>query len=275
MTSPFTIFSPPAGSGQFAECGRALERDGFLVIDRLLDESRRAALVAAVDEMWNEHLRKGGSAVFLHELGFAGRHQQFLHLLTEPTVLRLMRDTLGPNIHLYHSHLNVDPPLPANHRFEFDWHRDGGAMNDDIEVSAPPRLALKAGYFLTDIETAGHGALHVVPGSHHSKAPPADLTHGCVPLTVQAGSVVLFDRRLVHARGENRSTATRRVLFYSFAHRWVVLRDRVTLPEGTGLMLSPLERQLLGLGGDLRDFHVPSSLPLASWSAPAERGMST
>ncbi len=270
MASTVAIFTPPAGDAQFEECRRALERDGFLVIDRLLDESRTAALVAATDKVWNDHLGSGGSAVFLHEFGFLGRDRQFLRLLTEPTVLRLMHEMLGANIYLYHSHLDVHPPRFSTDPFEFDWHRDGGSMNDDLEVSPPPRLAVKAAYFLTGVESASHGALHIVPGSHRSPALPADLAHQKVPLAVRAGSVVLFDRRLVHARGANLSTGTRRALFYSFAHRWVMPRDRVTLPAGAERMLSPLERQLLGLGNDLRDFHVPSALPLASWSPPAE-----
>jgi hypothetical protein len=38
---------------------------------------------------------------------------------------------LGWNIHVYHSHLDVHPPLPARRPFRFEWHQDGGLAGAD------------------------------------------------------------------------------------------------------------------------------------------------
>src|SRR5207253_2326125 len=90
--------------------------------------------------------------------------------------------------------------------------QDGGRQNVELE-SPRPRLSLKAAWFLTDVPTADHGALRLVPGSHVRDALPRDREpEDAVPLLVRAGTAVVVDRRLWHARGDNRSGATRRVL---------------------------------------------------------------
>ena len=68
---------------------------------------------------------------------------------------------------------------------------------------------------------------------------------GAIPLTVKAGTAVVLDRRLRHARGDNRSEATRIALFYAYTYRWIRPRGEYPLlladPD-----LSPRRRQLLG-----------------------------
>src|SRR5438445_305578 len=74
-----------------------------------------------------------------------------------------------------------------------------------VELSSPrPRLSLKVAWFLTDVPTAEHGALRLVPGSHTRDALPRDREPpGAVPLLVRAGTAVVLDRRLWHTRGDN------------------------------------------------------------------------
>ena len=99
-----------------------------------------------------------------------------------------------------------------------------------------------------DLLTADHGALRLVPGSHTRDTLPRDCEPpDATPLLVRAGTAVVLDRRLWHARGDNRSDTTRRVLFYAYTHRWIRPRDELGI-DGERVALDPVHRQLLGWG---------------------------
>jgi ectoine hydroxylase len=123
---------------------------------------------------------------------------------------------------------------------------------------------------LTDVPTAEHGALRDVAGSHRSDTlsrqnEPAD----AVPVLVEAGSAVIFDRRLWHARGDNASGRTRKALFNGYTYRWIRPRDEVSVQPERLARLTPLRRQLLGVADDTSDYWFPaealrSRMPLKS-----------
>ena len=79
-----------------------------------------------------------------------------------------------------------------------------------------------------------------------------------MPLLVRAGTAVVVDRRLWHARGDNRSDTTRRVLFYAYTHRWIRPRDDVGLDERQLASLDPIRRQLLGWGTSAIGHWIPT-----------------
>ena len=110
---------------------------------------------------------------------------------------------------------------------------------------------MKVGYFLTDVNDADCAAMWLIPGSHvhDALARPRDggvRPSGALPLLVRAGTAVVFDRRLWHARGENVSQLTRKALFYAYTHRWIQPRDDLRLDESLLDHLDPVRRQLLG-----------------------------
>lgn len=219
------------------------ERDGFVVVPDALAPAAVRRLEAAVDRIWKET----GAGTPLHLLAFAGLDDAFLELVDHSACLPLVADVLGWNIYVYHCHLDVHPPEePAEPHWR--WHQDGGRQNVELE-SPRPRLSVKVAWFLTDVPTAEHGALRVVPGSHlrdslSRESEPPD----AVPLLVSAGTAVIFDRRLWHARGDNRSDRTRKALFYGYTHRWIRPRDDLGVEPGRVADLTPLRRQLVGFG---------------------------
>jgi ectoine hydroxylase-related dioxygenase (phytanoyl-CoA dioxygenase family) len=90
-----------------------------------------------------------------------------------------------------------------------------------------------------------------------------------VPVLVEAGSAVVFDRRLWHARGDNISDRTRKVLFYGYTHRWIRPRDELSIDPSRLAHLTPLRRHLLGFADDTSDYWFPtealrSRMPLNS-----------
>ncbi|HJU36811.1 MAG TPA: phytanoyl-CoA dioxygenase family protein [Gaiellaceae bacterium] len=229
------------------------ERDGFVVVPGALGGAELRRLEAAVDRIWEEEAESKGS---LHRLGFAGRDEAFLELVDHRACLPLVSEILGSNIYVYHCHLDVHPPQPAAEP-RWRWHQDGGRQNVELE-SPRPRLSIKVAYFLTDVSTPEHGALRVVPGSHcrdslsHEHEP-----RNAVPVLVEAGSAVIFDRRLWHARGDNVSDRTRKALFYGYTYRWIRPRDELVIGPDLLPQLTPLRRHLLGFAEDTSDYWFP------------------
>jgi ectoine hydroxylase-related dioxygenase (phytanoyl-CoA dioxygenase family) len=224
----------------------AFRRDGFVTLPGALDEDALAPLLDAVDRTWERRRLTPQDA--LHELGFIRHDERFVPLVDHPAVLPLVQALLGWNIYVYHCHLDVHPPRVEEERWR--WHQDGGRQNVDVE-SRRPLLSVKAGWFLTDVTTEEHGPLWIIPGSHvhDTLARPSSGTlrpPGCEPLLVTAGTVVLFDRRLWHARGANTSTVVRKALFYAYSYRWVRPRDVYEGPLWPSEPDDPVRWQLLG-----------------------------
>jgi ectoine hydroxylase len=250
---------------------RKFEEDGFLVLPGVLTHTDLIDLTAATDSLWTKHLDVGGCATYLHLFGFITKDQAFLRLVDLSGPLSYVVRFLGWNIHLYHSHLDVNPPIATQTLFKYDWHRDGGRMNEDLEGQEPPCLSVKVAYFLTDLSAPDSGNLHVVPGSHRERCQPHLTEHEAPPnaeqVMVGPGSAVVFDRRLWHSRGPNSSGLTRKALFCAYSHRWIRPRDSISVTPETWATLDPVRRQLLGAASGPRGYHVPSDseVPLRNW----------
>jgi ectoine hydroxylase-related dioxygenase (phytanoyl-CoA dioxygenase family) len=213
----------------------------------------------------------------LHLLAFCGREAAFLELLDHPAALPLVVGALGPNVFMYHCHLDVHPPERGPSPGRWMWHQDGGVVNRDLESDPRPRLSIKVAYFLSDCSEPGRGNFVVLPRSHvrNTIERPADDSNelaGAVPVLAGPGDAVVFDRRLWHMRSSNRSDLTRTALFYAYTYRWVRARDDLHLrPELLGL-LTPVRAQLLGGGARAIDFWMPDLVDLPVAAALANDG---
>jgi ectoine hydroxylase len=234
-----------------------VDRDGFAIVEQALAPGELNALTNVVDRTWTE---LGGGTV--HELGFLSHDPLFLELVDHPATLPIVSGLLGWNIYLYHCHLDVHPPVgSAEPRWR--WHQDGGRQNLELE-SPRPRLSVKIAYFLTDVADSDNGCLWVIPGSHRRDTlpRPADGSlrpPGAVPLLVAAGTAVVFDRRLWHARGDNVSEVTRKALFYAYTYRWIRPRDELRLDPELLEAATPMRRQLLGAGTSAIGHWIPTA----------------
>ena len=218
-----------------------LDRSGFAIVEDALSADVIAQLTSAVDRVAAE--RGGGS---IHELGFIGLDPAFVELVDHPATLPLVLNALGSNIFMYHCHLDVHPPAPLDGKWR--WHQDGGRQN--LDLPAPrPRLSLKVAFFLTDVQDETQAPMWIIPGSQRRDHLERNGTRpsGATPLLVSAGTAVIFDRRLWHARGDNTSARTRKALFLGYTYRWIRARDHLQGIDGRFLdTLDPVRRQLLG-----------------------------
>jgi ectoine hydroxylase len=231
------------------------ERNGYAVVEDALAPGELRRLTEAVDRV---HTARGGGA--LHELGFLTLDHEFLEPLAHPAVLPLVRDLLGWNIYVYHCHLDVHPPLARAPEPVWRWHQDGGRQNVDLPPPRP-RLSVKVAWYLTDVTCGDDGATWIIPGSHvHdrlARAADGSTPPGAVPLCVRAGSAVLIDRRLWHARGDNVSNRTRKALFYAYTYRWIRQRDDLPPLRIPLERLDPVRRQLIGAGRSALSYWFP------------------
>jgi ectoine hydroxylase len=232
----------------------AFERHGYALVDGALTPDEVERLVAATDRVYSEERTDGP----LHLLAFCGRDAAFLELLDHPSTLPFVIDVLGPNIFMYHCHLDVHPP-ERSERQPWMWHQDGGIVNRDLETEPRPRLSVKVAYFLTDVSRPGRGNFVVLPGSHRANSitrPPGDDNDipGAVPILARAGDAVVFDRRLWHMRSPNGSRLTRKALFYAYTYRWIRPRDDLHVPAMLRSHVTSVRAQLLGAGASAIDF---------------------
>ena len=251
------------------------ERDGYLVVQDALDADHVSRLIDAVDTVWATYrdVPAVAGADPLHLLAFVGHDPRFLELLDHEPVLSLVVDLLGWNVFMHHCHLDVHPPMRGPVPRKWMWHQDGGIQNHDLETHPRPRMSVKVAYFLTDVGEPGRGNFSVLPGSHLRDTidrPSNDRNDlpGAVPVLARPGTVVLFDRRLWHMRGENRSALTRKALFLAYTYRWVRARDDVRIPPELFGTITPVRAQLLGAGSSAIGHWMPEDddAPLRAWA---------
>lgn len=259
------------------------DRDGFIVIRGALTPDEVNHYAGALDRVYASAVAAGQlmDGASMHRLSAVANCPEAAALVDHPATFRYVWSLLGWNIHVYHSHGDVHPKLPARRPFRFEWHQDGGRQNREIETDPRPRLSVKLAYWLSDVSEPGRGNFKVVPGSHRTNwiagPPRRDMPWpdpaGAIEVTAAPGDVVLFDRRLWHARSDNYSAHTRKAMFFGYTYRWVAMRD-----ENDGIWtadwaagLTPVQRQLLGglpdTDGDHAWGHYPARTPLYDWLA--------
>lgn len=148
----------------------------------------------------------------------------FTRAATNPTLVSVLTELIGPNVQLHHTKMLVKPP-------------EQGApfpMHQDYPYFPHTRHTVLAASVHLDDTDDENGCLRVVPGSHRrgplEAVGPAHvvdehefpLERG-TPLPARAGDVVIFNYLTVHGSGVNASTRTRRNVLFQY-------RDPADLP---------------------------------------------
>ena len=261
------------------------EEQGYLYVPNALTTEMREALIHAVDTLHNKALASDRAKPGVHWgwSDFLGADDALLNLVDLPTTLPKVWGILGWNIYLYHAHMHVKPPTPADAEEGegwLEWHQDSGRVNIEMETHPRPRLSLKVAYFLTDVSEPGRGNFYIRPGSHYSDVPlpeseisrdprektADDVPNDAMPVCVEPGTAVLFDRRLWHSRSPNTSRLTRKALFYGYGYRWIRPKDEMEV-EHLYERCDPIRQQLLGAAVRNNGRYVPTDedVPLRGW----------
>ena len=250
------------------------DQEGYLIVEDALEAEFIQRLIDAGDRVDRRERQSQGldADKLLSKFRTIVEDEVFLELLDWPKTFPLIWDILGWNVQHYISHLIYYPPEHNDETVPPPgiWHQDGGRPVPEME-RPHPRLSLKIGFWLTDIDEPDRGGIRIVPASHkRDEAPerePEVEPEGMLQLRVKAGTAVLFDRRMWHARGINTSTITRKVLFIGYSYRWLRGLDYNLMPEEILEKCDPIRRQLLGDGVDVKGWWQPTDddVPLKGW----------
>lgn len=258
------------------------EKDGYLIIRGALDDSEVELYTDAIDRIYaaEESAGRLSPEGAMHLLSAVTSCHEAVGLIDHPKTFPLIWSILGWNTHIYHSHLDVHPPILVDKPFRYEWHQDGGRQNRELEGDPRPRMSIKLSYWLSDVSETGRGNLQVVPGSHlinRIDGPPSrdvewPAPEGAIEVQVSPGDCVFFDRRIWHARSDNYSDITRKAMFFGYTQRWIANRDELAPLHADPIFetFSPVQRQLLGgvgagadeVPGDHEWGHYPSTTPL-------------
>ncbi len=214
-------------------------RDGYIVVENLLDESTRQRMKAVLAGLV-EGARKVDNHNDVYDLEPTHSPEEprvrrikkphvidpvFAEFIRSPKLLSVLSALLGPSgVRLHGSKLNLKAPEFGS---PVEWHQDWAFYphtNDDV---------LATGVMLDDMQLI-NGPLMVIPGSH--KGPTYDHHDGdgyfcgamapdrdgidfskAVPITGPAGSVSFHHVRLIHGSAQNRSKVSRNLLLYEFS----------------------------------------------------------
>jgi ectoine hydroxylase-related dioxygenase (phytanoyl-CoA dioxygenase family) len=232
---------------------------GYSVVPAMLEPLHRERLKAALARALAEY-RPGptqqsqNDRYLMHDL--LCRDPMFGHLLEDQSLQELVAPLLGASWILYAFTSSSLPPRGTNY-------------GNRIHVDSPrwvPGYSFNVGVmWALDDFTDDNGATQVLPGSHHSAdAPSAEFfERHFVRLTCAAGSMILFDGRLFHRAGDNRTGAWRHALTLNACRSFMKQRfDWVRfVPAAIADQLNPQARRLIGfdtrLPTSLEEFFVP------------------
>jgi ectoine hydroxylase-related dioxygenase (phytanoyl-CoA dioxygenase family) len=222
MSSPETeaheiLAALGAGPGTLADDERdTLDRDGYVVLNGVLDEATVAAMRSSIGELLEisrrDLTKKHGGTLHLDDILDAGA--TFDPAWSSPRLIAAVAHVLGADFHV--SAAGFRGPRPGYGAQAL--HADGVAL----AVGDPYRVAT-AIVLLVDF-TERNGATRVVPGSHRDPVRDASKESG-VPhpreriVTARAGDAIVFNGHLWHSGTKNTSDERRDALQIVFRRR--------------------------------------------------------
>jgi ectoine hydroxylase-related dioxygenase (phytanoyl-CoA dioxygenase family) len=219
-----------------------LERDGFVVFDRLFTADELAVVDAELTGFFNARnealKREGDSGIsrageIIFDSHLAERSEVLRDFVTGPKMASLGSEILGPDVDLYWNQIVYKSPETAK---QFPWHQD------DAYTAVDPSPYLTLWIAISDA-TPENGCISVLPGTHkkglipHEQTPEGWAGHRLddpdqgrlVP--VAAGSVIAFWSLTLHKSGPNQSGGVRKAYVVQFCKAGTVRADDRTPVE--------------------------------------------
>lgn len=219
----------PAATDDLERAWADLEEHGYAVVEDALSPDHLDQLRARLVEQAAGELAAG-----VGYLDSGGRNQrvwslpnkgdEFLELLTHPLYVETMDQLLGRGWLVSSSTANIAGPGGE----PMFLHADQGY----VPAPFPPRpLVANCGWLLDDF-TEDNGGTRVVPGSHRlGRGPSPEEAAECETVAIEgpAGSAFLFDGRLWHGTGANRTERRRHVILNYACAPWLRQQENFTV----------------------------------------------
>ncbi len=229
------------------------EANGYLIIEEALTAEQLERVRGACDAAearWRADPELPGVRRWDLDqiIGILEYDPVFLEILTNPRVFPVIRDLIGPDINILDHDYFITPEGATIHK---GWHYDEGFPG----VYHPrSRLMIKVFYVLQDIPPNGGGTV-ILPGSHTfppevelpNTEVPEDMPNG-VRMCLPAGTAYIMHGRAYHCVGNNLSDLKRKLLIYTYGHKWMKIWDGYAASEALAARAdTPMLRQLLCL----------------------------
>lgn len=223
---------------------RRFDRDGYLIRRGLIDQSRIDSLIQLIDYSLNPALAPVEFEADVHYPGAPAsksapgghtprrllqaysRDAQFQDIARDPAIIATLKELMGVNnVLLSQNHHNCVMTKHPGFSSVTSWHQD-------IRYWRFDRPELISTWLALGTENDRNGCLLVMPGSHRLELDPgrfdaslflrtdidanADLLATVTPVELEAGDVLFFHSRTLHAAGQNNSESIKRTLVYTY-----------------------------------------------------------
>jgi ectoine hydroxylase-related dioxygenase (phytanoyl-CoA dioxygenase family) len=223
-----------------------LKRDGYTIVENLLDATTLAEVRAGVAPLMGRHRGRNPFEGLTTERVYTlvGRGAVFERIAADETVLALAGHFLAPHFLLSAAQAIQIHPGEAEQGLHTD---------DSFYKVARPRAALSVSMICAiDDFTAENGATLIVPGSHtwgtidQSSLAKAQAEKRSV--VMKAGSAIVFPGTLVHGGGANKSNAPRLAITYQYCEGWLRQQENffLAIPRDIAKTMPPRVRELVG-----------------------------
>jgi ectoine hydroxylase-related dioxygenase (phytanoyl-CoA dioxygenase family) len=258
------------------------EARGMLIVRDAISPETVERVRAAADRIVAEAGPSGrwiGKAISVNKRveyrGLFNLDERFMDLLAPAKIFPLVVRILGANLHMMSSQLlyahGRQDPADGNGL----WHRDLIGSSEDLGYDKTPRMAIRVGYYLSDVSEPGSGITLFVPGTHtlKEKVPLDPATRNPASFErpdVRPGDAVLWENRTFHAPENNTSPNTRKAVMIQYGYRWIRPVDYMTHPRQLLERCEPVLRQLLestDFNDDGSMTRMKGSKALTEWAA--------
>ena len=216
----------PRGPVQFSqlttEQREFFDANGYLIVPDVLDQEAIDQVATAADRLMDDFAYEG---YYQHRRDGLVQDPTLAKLATDSAIIPLVIQLLGTHIHITNTALIYKHPQPATDPGDCTWHRDVGVHLDLGHVHLP-RVGLKVGYCLTDMDGPHTGATLFAPGSNRLAEPiviPKDQIHPAEYLEprLKAGDAFLFESRIYHGAEINSQDHVSKVAMFGYHYCWV------------------------------------------------------
>ncbi|NKB71648.1 MAG: hypothetical protein GKR89_31625 [Candidatus Latescibacteria bacterium] len=250
--------------------------NGYLIVPGALSGEQVSAVTQAADALMEGFEYEG---YYQHRRAGLMQAPALAKLATNSPITPLAVQLLGTHIHITNTALIYKHPQPLDAPRDCAWHRDVGVHLDVGHVKLP-RVGLKVGYCLTDMDEPDTGATLFAPGSNLQEEPlfiPKGGIHPehYVEPRLKAGDAYLFESRMYHHPAINATDRVAKVAMFGYHYIWVksdhylFFYDGQVQPSESVLEgVDDVGRQLLCAGVDSQGREDPNGIdwPIAEWA---------
>lgn len=234
-------FAGPRDLPETANDVEALMRDGYVVIERLLDAATCAAMRAESQRLLGATGRNAFEGLKTQRVyNVLAKTRIFDDLIDHPRLLAILEHLFEPNYLLSQAQIiNINPGEVGQ-----PLHSDDGFY----KIPRPRPALGVAAIWAIDAFTHENGATDIIPQSHRWGDGTNATRAQAIPCVMPEGSAVVFLGTLIHGGGANKTQKSRLAFTNQYCAPWLRTQENffLEIPRETVRTLRPAIQSLLG-----------------------------